>query len=287
MDSFGLRQEQSELLKSVAELNHKLEIGEARIKELHSEEMRYLEEIPVYKNQAEDIRIRSKELMNKYEILNKNLIIEEQKLCNIQTSVAKEEQALIELKETEQKIINENKDINETIKNRHIDLNIRETEIDKRESDLIIKEDSCKRIELDLVKRESDVVNKEKNISSGHDNLNSALEIHTNNLSIYSQNVRSLAEQRGFLEEDKIILKDKLAKADKVIKDQIELKAALLLQAEKLSKEISLTQAKQSSLDKNIADLINQENSLKIKELKISKMARDAGLIKELAELSK
>lgn len=287
MDSFALRQEQSELFKSVSGLKHTLEVGEARIKELHDEEMRYLKEIPVYRQQSSEGRLEAKDLSSKIDIMKKEALVLKQSLYEIQNSVSKENEALDSLKETQIKIIEETKEINNQISNRHNDLMNRESSVQVRESNVSLKEKFCDNKESELSNREAELSKKENEHNNNVVILNSDIEKHELNVNAHDENVKSFAERKRFQYEDEQLLRDKLAKADKLVKDQVGLKAALLLQSEKLSKEISLTQAKQVSLEKNIADLINQENALKIKELKLNKMVHDAGLAKELAELSK
>ncbi len=285
MDSYTLKQEQNELLKSVSELKKKVETYEIRIKELHAEEVRYLSEIPNYKKQAEESKIKAGESAGKVTPLQEMLENAKKELIRVEGLTIRETQALAELKEIEKKIIEENKIINEQIKQRHEKLKERELVIDDREKKAEAKEIHNNRFESELDNRQVDLSQREKEIDLGYQELNSRLEIHDNNLSVHAESVRSLAERKKFHAEDEQLLKDKLAKADKFVKDQIELKVNLLLQSENLKKEIELTKAKQVSLDKNIADLVNQENVLKIKELKIKKIAHDAGIEKELKEL--
>lgn len=287
MDSFGLRQEQSELLKSVNELKHQLEIGEDRMKELHSEEMRYLEEIPVYKKQAEESKNSHGMIEGKTVSLRIELDKVSKELERLKLLVIQEEKSLSDLKNTEKKIIEETKIMNDQIKQRHEKLKERESVSAGAINDIEIITGSLNNKESELDKREFAISQRESKHKEDSDILDSHIEVHEINVNSHNDRIRTFEEQKRFYIEDEQLLKDKLGKADKLIKDQIELKASLLLQTEKLKKEIELTQAKQVSLDKNIADLVNQENALKIKELKLNKMAHDNGLIKELAELSK
>lgn len=285
MDSFGLRQEQSELLKSVSDLKHKLEIGEARIKELHSEEMRYLEEIPVYKKQAQESKIQASEASGKVAPLQKILEDAQKELIKVQGLTARENQSLLEIKETEKNIIEENKIINEQIKQRHSELKQREFSIADREKCCDLREVGYKDIQFGLDNREVEISKKEQDLNKSHEKLEDKLETHKNNVELHNAKVDSLIEAKESHLQDEQILANKQARVEKLIKDNTELKAALLLQSDKLSKEITITQGKQVSLDRSLADLVNQENTLKIKELKIQKLAHDKGLEKELKEL--
>lgn len=286
MDSYRLKEEQNELLKSVAELKNKIDTGRIRIKELHEEEIKYLSEIPEYKTQAEDKKLKYESILKQIEDSNKELTICKQKLKNIQHLVSIQEELLFDLKNTENKIIEETRIMNEQIKKRHEKLKEVESFLDNRERLVNAKEQYSIKYELELNHREVDLSKREEIHIKDKNTLDRDLEVHENNLIEHGRNLQSFTERKRFQTEDEQNLRDKLSKADRYIKEQIDLKASLLLQSEKLKKEIELTQAKQASLDKNIADLINQENALKIKELKIKKMVHDAGLVKELAELS-
>lgn len=287
MDSFGLRQEQEDLTKLVSALKHKLEIGESRVKELHDEEMRYLIEIPVYKKQSEEARLRLESIDNQIVPLNQELSELYKELSKTKELISIENKSLIELRETEKKIIEETKLINEQIKNRHEELKNRQSVIENTEKLHSEINNNHQKIDTDLSNRETNLLKKEEELNLGIQELSSRIDIHNSNLSIHAENVRSIIEQRKFITEDEQAVRDKLNKANKLVKDHIDLKAALLIQSEKLAKEIEITQNKQKSLDRNIADLKNQENALKIKELQIKKMAHDAGLEKQLADLSK
>lgn len=285
MDSFGLRQEQSELMKSVLELQHKLEIGETRIKELHCEEMRYLEEIPIYKKQSEDAILKANNDSKQAVIVSDKLSKFYKELDQVKDLIVDQEMLWSNLKDTQKKIIEETRIINEQVK-------IRQQDLDKREESVLNRENLCDSRDIEhktkyseLDSRELEMLQKEKEHTSNVDKLNSDINVHNNNIETYEEKIILFNEHKVFLEKDKEVLKNKLQKADILINSQVELKASLLLQAEKLSKEVSLTQSKQISLDKALLDLVNQENALKIKELKIKKMAHDAGLEKELKEL--
>ncbi len=287
MDSFGLRQEQSELLKSVSELKHKLEIGEKRVKELHDEEMRYLQEIPVYKKQAENESAKLKEVSN----LVVSVSIELEKLNNQvkenNSSLDKSKSDMNELSINSQIILDSIQKEKDDSRRRSLEVKNSEIAVQEREVNCVSRETFHKKIESDLDKRESDLSKLENEFKDKAGKLTDDILVHQGKVEEHGKNLESLAERKKFHSEDEELLKNKLAKADKLIKDQIELKSGLILQSEKLDKEISITKAKQDSLDRHIADLVNQENALKIKELKIRKMAHDAGLVKELAELSK
>lgn len=284
-DSLVLREKLVQLKKDILSSKHIKETMDNRIKELSQEEIRYIEEIPVYKRQAEEERIKLKEESKQTLIVSdklNNLSVELQK---IKYSIIKETSILGELKNTQQTIIKETSEINLQIKSRHAELKDKE----KLHEYNINKVNTLERINdeknSELNKRELDISNKEKELDEGYEALGHALELHSNNISIHAQNVRSLQENRKFHIEDEQTLRDKLGKADKLVKDQIDIKVNLTMQVSNLEKEIEICKQKQTSLDRHLADLVNQENILKIKELKIIKMAHDAGLRKELKEL--
>ena len=84
MDSFGLRQEISELSKKYEDLKHRLIVGEARMKELHEEEMRYLTEIPNFRKQSEDAKAQAGEAAGKVSPLKKILDDAQKELIKVQ-----------------------------------------------------------------------------------------------------------------------------------------------------------------------------------------------------------
>lgn len=285
MDSFGLRQEQETLIKNINTLKHQLEIGDARIKELHEEEMRYLKEIPIYEKQAKDAKDQAIDaqtkvspLKQKLEDLNKDLLV-------MRGLNAVENKSLNELKETQKKIIEETKNINEQIKQRHEQLKQRELAVNDREKSCELREIGYKNRDFDLTKGEVELVKKIEGHKKNEEELDDKVETHKNNVSLHNTKVDALIEQKQFHEEDKIILQNKMANVDKLIKDNIDLKSQSLLLAEKMSKATKTAEAKQFMLDRAIDDLKNQENALKIKELKIQKMIKDAGLQDELKKL--
>lgn len=285
MDSFGLRQEQSELSKIVNELKHKLEIGEKRVKELYDEEMRYLNEIPEYKKQAEESRGIYKELSNKVDIINKQLISSKNELINSNKLKDESMRDLEDLKITHSKIIEETKQMNEKITIRHEELKKRESLVQDREDSCVIREIFNKNIEDALNQRDSEIKEKESNINKRNESLEDKLETHRNNVELHNKNVKGLIEEKEIHSNNEILLSDKIGKSNRLIGDNVRLKHDLLLQTEKLAEEIKITQARQVSLDKALEDLKNQENVLKIKDLRIQKMAHDAGLQKELKSL--
>lgn len=285
MDSFTLRQEISDLSKQYNDLKHKLDIGEARIKELHEEEMLYLKEIPIYKEQANLSKIKAEEASGKISPLQKIIDDTQNELIRIQDSTAKENQALRELKETQLKIIAETKKINEDIKVSHEKLKQRELAVGDREK-------SCELIEVghvnrdnDLDKREIDLENKGKKLNDEHIKLNDLIECHHNNVLEHNKKVDIFIQTKELHLQDEKMLSVRQEKLNKLVTDNAKLKADLLIQLDNLSKELSVTKRKQDFLDRSIADLSNQQNALKLKELKIMKMAHDAGIQKELKEL--
>ena len=58
-----------------------------------------------------------------------------------------------------------------------------------------------------------------------------------------------------------------------------------LKKIESLDAEIKIANSKQESLDKAINDLKNEEKRIKILELKVIKLAKDANIDKELKDL--
>lgn len=284
-DALVLREELAQLKKDIISSRKVKDDLDSYVKTLYEEELRYISEISAYKKQSEENKFKAEEASKQCAIVNDKLSKFSMELQQVKELINKENLSLNELKETQQKIIKETSEINLHIQSRHAELKdkekIYEYQINKINSlDLINKTK-----EAELIKREVEINNKEVALEHGHKNLESAIEIHSNNVSIHSQNVRSLSEMRKFHEEDENSLRDKLNNADRLVKEQIDIKVSLSLQEENLKKEIDTYKRKQDSLDKHIADLKNQENLLKIKELKILKIAREAGVEKELKEL--
>lgn len=285
MDSFGLRQEQSELLKSVESLKHKLEIGEARVKKLHDEEMQYLKEIPEYKKQSSDSRNIHVELLGKTISLMATLSIEQKKLDKIIELTTQESNNLNNIIETQKKIIQETKEMNEKIKQDHMQLKQRELAVSDREKSCDLREICNKNRDSELDNREIQLNNRNSQQNDMSILLQANIDNHNRNVNEHIKKVDIFIQTKELHLQDEQILKDKLQKADRLIKNNSDLKSQLLLQSDKLSKEITITQSKQVSLDRSIADLKNQENAIKIKELKVNKLIHDNGLEKELKSL--
>lgn len=285
MDSFSLRQEQSELLKSVADLKHKLDVGEARMKEMHVEEMRYLEEIPVYKKQAQEAKLQAQEAQEKVIPLRKDLDSANAELIKARGLTIREEIALKELKETQSKIIDETKTINEQVKQRHEKLKERESMVENREKLCDSRDIEHKNKESKLDNREFELLKNEETHKNNEKKLIEDISVHDLNVTLHRNKVNTFIESKELHLIDEQNLSIKSQRVERLIKENTELKSQLLLQADKMSQATKLAENKQVSLDKALADLINQENSLKIKELKIKKMAHDAGLQKELKDL--
>ena len=287
MDSFGLREENAKLSKEYEQLKHMLIVGENRVKELHEEELRYLLEIPQYKQQAKDAKEQAQGFISSLAPLKKEIEELNKDLRIITGLNYVESKCLTELKETQKKIIQETKEINETIKQRHEQLKQRELAVADKEKACELREVGYSNRDFELTKGEVDLAQKVVVHKKNEEELRDKIETHKNNVEIHNKNVSSLIEQKKFHAEDAEALKDRLQKADKLVKDQIKLKTALLLQAEKADEAIKAAENKQKILDRALDDLKNQENILKIKELRVKKLINDNNIQKELAELSK
>lgn len=273
-----------ELRNEIDSLKHIKETMDKRVKELHEEEMRYLEEIPLYKKQAKEAKETHAVLAGKTVSLMAELEGVRKELVKTQGLVIVEQRALESLKETQKKIIEETKAMNEQIKQRHEQLKQRELAVGDMEKSSELREVGCKNREFDLDKREVEIKNKESALDHAHQDLNDSLKSHEKNIKIHANNVRSLAEQRKFHEEDKNVLQDKIYKADKLVKDHINLKASLLLQSEKLATSIKEVDEKRGFLDKQEQSLREREDFLRFKKSKFSQLVEDAGLPKEIKE---
>ena len=285
MDSFALREELANLQKSLAETKHIYEVMDKRVKELHIEEMRYLEEIPKYKKQAQEEKQVLLKLESGIPIARKELENITEQFKKIKELVIGEEEALREVKAAGHNIEKECAIKKSNILRQEENIKMMQIILSEREGDCVNKEEFNKKVELDLDNREIEIKNKERALEHGYQELNSSIDSYKSNLSDYAEKLRSLNEQRKFLEDDKQLTQDKLQKADKILKENLATKASLMLQADKMSNAIKSAEDKQRSLDRALADLVNQENVLKIKELKINKLIRDHGLQKELKEL--
>ncbi len=285
MDSYALREEFNTLQKEVTQLRHVKEVMDARLKEMHIEEIKYLEEIPIYKKRSDDAKNNYLKLEAQSVPLKKELegIINE--LKKVRSLVIEEEKALDDIRNKIHDINNECSIKKLELSKIEKDLKLRQELVTVREADCNSRDAFHRKLEFDLDKRDVEISKKELALEHSHNDLHTERISHESNVRTYDENVRSLTEQRKFLEEDKQLIKDKLAKADKLIKDHCDLKAQLLLQADKMSKAVRTAEDKQIMLDKALTELTNQENTLKIKDLKIRKMAHDAGLQKELKEL--
>jgi hypothetical protein len=285
MDSFTLRQEISALTKDWQELSHKLEAGDKRIKELHDEEMRYLNEIPLYKKQADDYKLQAMDAVSKATAIKADTEKLRKDLEVLRGLSAVESKSLMELKETQKKIIEETKQINEQIKSRHEQLKQREIFVVDKEKNLELREIGIANRESEQTKNEVELNNIRNKYNTDNENLRANIQDHINNIAKHNEKVDIFLQTKELHLSDEKLLEGKSQKLEKMIKENADLKASLLLQSEKLSQEIKLTQNKQSSLDRSLADLVNQENALKIKELRVTKLIRDNGIAKELKDL--
>lgn len=285
MDSYKLREEHSKLVKDVDQLKHVKEVMDKRVKELHVQEMKYLDEIPelrktwekqkylidIYESKYKDAYKALEDINVKYQNLKKLAVIENEKLGNLIESNSKESFLLNKQKE-------DIKDQSNELRIREEALRVRERECDARELVCIDREEAVFKSEVKLKKLQEFV-----NISNKE--LEANVEIHKIKVSKHDKKEADFIENKKYHSFQEEELKQKLQQIDKIIKENSALKSQLLLQADKLSKELQIAKDKQVSLDRNIADLDNQSNVLKIKELRIKKLAHDNGLIKELREL--
>lgn len=279
MDSF------KELEKTINDLKNIKESLDSRIKNLHAQEIAYLEEIPRLKIAVDNEKLRTGKVFENSLNASKELEIIKDRIKELKSVLNKlnNETALLQLEYTDvsRKIVETNIQIENKrrdIKNREIYVQEKERKCDAIEIVLNKKESDLDQREFEINKKDRLILEKssvlDKNIST-HEVV---LELHRNDL----ETLRSRKLNQSQVEDSLNIKNEKL---EKLIKDNSDIKAALLLQADKLSKEIKACEQKQGSLDRNILDLTNQENLLKIKELKIIKMAREAGIEKELKSL--
>lgn len=284
-DPLILREESAQLKKDIAQSNHVKDALNKHVEELHQEELRYISEIPAYKKQAKESEYMAGESAGRLTASQKLLEDAQKELIKVQGLTIKENKALSELKDTYKRIIKETSEINLQIDARHSELKDREKinkyQIDKINSLELINNN--KQNELD--KREINIKKNEDYIKSRFDDLKLKQDYHSKKVDEHEEKVDALIQSKELHLQDEQTLRDKLQKSEKIIQDNLKLKSDLLLQSEKLSKEIIITQNKQVSLDRSLADLVNQENTLKIKELKVNKLIRDKGLQDELRAL--
>lgn len=285
MDSYRLKEEQAILIKEVNDLKTKKDLMEKRINDLHAEEIRYLDEIPTFRKQFEEHK-------NILSVASSKTVIARKELTDVNDELRKVRSLIIEEKKSLENINNEHINAIEEIRKEKIILSKLNYDIKNRESKVQERERTCDSIELSHIDKNEELFKRQVKLNREIDDMNinkkeldKDIESHIKSKIVLDETVNRLTQAKKFHEEDKQVLKDKLEKADRLVKENSEIKAQLLLQAEKLNKEIELCKSKQSSLDKNIADLVNQENTLKVKDLKIRKMAHDAGIQKELKEL--
>lgn len=278
-------EELDKLKKDILSARHIKEVLDGHIKDLSSEELRYIEEIPVYKQQANNEFLAAQEASKQAEVLRQEVSKWGNELSKIKELVLDQEMILSASKIAQENIEKECAfkksnilQIENNVKSRELAVQDRERKCSEKELSLILRDEN-------IFRDESEVNKKLKEIELKNKALEEKLETHKNNVDLHNKKVDALIESKELHMQDEVILDDKLAKVSILIKQNVELKQSLLLQADKLSKEISITQNKQLFLDKSLSDLKNQENALKIKELKLTKMAHDKGLEQELKDL--
>lgn len=284
-DPLNLREELAQLKKDIFSSRHIKEVLDQRIKELSEEEMRYLNEIPSYKHQAKNEAVKAGDTVRLTEATRSELNKVNLELSSIQLEVAKQSEII-------RNRVNVAREIEKKCEDREYSVDYREHQCANRELTVQLREKQCDEKELALIARDEAVFKDEfaasknkREVQEANERLNDNLKSYSNNLEVHARNLAVLDQRKKFMSEDEQILKIKLEKAERLVRESVEIKAQELLQADKLSKELLACKHKQDSLDRNIADLKNQENVLKIKELKIKKLAHEAGLEKELRDL--
>lgn len=284
-DKLRIREEISELKKQILIYKNEVQSLDIKVKKLHEEEIEYLRDIPSYKNRSELAKNNYLKLESQSISLKRELEGVIRELNKVRFLVIDEEKSLKESKDRKLYISKEISDSYIELNKKIFDINNRELLVGIREKDCNSRELFNRKIESDLDNREVKLNYLENEFNIKSNELINSIVLHEENKNIHCDNIRSIIEQRKFIEEDKLLVRDKLSKADKLVKDNCELKAQLLLQADKASQAIKTAENKQIMLDKALSELEHQENILKIKDLKIRKMAHEAGLQKELKEL--
>lgn len=284
-DLSRVRKELEHLKKEILASKHIKEVLDSRIQDLHKEEVRYLDEIPSLKREWQKHNIILRELREKCKDVDQSWSSAKEELKILRKSIDSEQLKLSDL-------IKKNELALTILDKKEEELKVDASKLRDREDSVRSREIKCDSRELACIDREEIVFKGEvelniirEDINKLYKKLESDIEIHKSRMLNHEKREAVLLENKKYHVSQEEILKQKMQQAEKIIKDNAILKNQLMLQAEKLSKEIRLANEKQTSLDRNISDLTNQSNALKIKELKVKKMAHDAGLIKELKEL--
>lgn len=273
------------LQKEIKQLQHTKDVLNKRIEELSKEELQYLTDIPKFKKQAEDQKNSTDGIIEKTNLLRNNLSSVNNELKENTSILEKTKSDIKELREESNAVLN----------------------------DVIKKRSSVEKLYIDVKNRESKCVEREKNIESKELSLKETEKIYENNKKELSDSIKRWKESNDklILDNEKLllskkeldseknkfyeirksyfdqeeVLKSKILEADRIIKNNSVITIELELKNKKLDEETSKSIRLQDSLSRNISDLDNQRKFVKVMELRVKKLAHDAGIDKELQEL--
>lgn len=284
-DSLRVRQELERMKKEVAVLNNTKSTLENIIQNLSKEKVKYLEEIPKSKKWAEQQKELTETVSAKTSLAVKALSEANQKLKDVKKLIEAEENKLSALKLENEIELGSLFDLRNKNNNESEDLKKREVAVRDRLNLAGTKEAENEKNALAIIQKMAVLEKNNMNflkasavLNARTEELNSAVETHIQNVKVFESNRIIYSNQ---LEG----LKYKLAQANNLISETNELKSNLVRQLKKLDDSIARSEEKQKSLDRNISDLATKEKALQIKDLRIRKLAHEAGLDKELVEL--
>ena len=284
-DPLRLREELAQLKKDIAQAQHIKDAVNTHVEALHKEELGYIGAIPSFKQRAKDAEKDAVESYKLLETVNQKIISAHKELTAIQNEIIEANKHLDDVRKAADSVEKQCFLMKEDVLNRVEDIKRREKAVQDRENNCSNQESFHKKVEFDLDRKEAELKKKEDAHIVSQKQLDNNIELHEKNVSLHNDRVRVLNEQRSSVEEAWKRIDDKMLQADKLMKENIDTKAGLMMQLEQVAKDTEANVVKQKSLDTNIADLKHQENVLKIKELKIKKLAYDAGLQQQLKDL--
>lgn len=278
MDIIQLQKEVKILEQRKFELNN-------AIQNLSNEKIKYLEEIPKSKKWAEDQAERANIISVKTDNLVKELNSKNQDLKDINSLIVQANKDLNDLKDAHAseipaledrklEIINRTKDI----KDREVALNQRLAIAEDKERKNLAQDNINESKLLDISKKQKEYIEASQYLESNRKSLTDRENEHVKNESLFNENKKDYINKQD-------ILKYKLEQANVLIKDNEKLKRELEFQKKSLKDATDRMEERKLSLHNNILALNNREKELQIKDLRIRKLAHEAGLDKELAEL--
>lgn len=255
------------------------------INNLSSQKVKYINEIPHFKILADSERDITNELLDRNSKLKEQLSCLNNQIKDLTLLVNDSKSYLEILKNDSDKLYYRLSDKNKEYEKRLIDIKERESSLLKAERLFSIRENEI--INADKVNSQKEILFtiKEDELNQKINKLELDIEFHEYDKYSYAKNLEEYSNNLMKLEEDNEILSGRIKEFELIVRKNVDLKSELLAEKNKLNEEIIKTKSMQDSLSRNIEDLDNKEKKIKIMELRIKKMAHDAGLNKEIKEL--